>query len=133
MAVRRHMAKKVARNGRLRPAGQADHYSSVRVEPDFPVKPRVDSATGLRFTILCLQQEDGRYVAEILQHPEIRHVGRTRHQAELVVSKMFLECRQASRDAHHNAMEDRLWLELARANRETSGISIDEYRKRRGL
>jgi hypothetical protein len=47
-----------------------------------------------------------------------------------VVTKVFLERRAAT---PRDKAEDQLWLERARANKETSGITIDEYRRGRGL
>ena len=104
----------------------------------YPLKPRIVQETGDRFTIVCLQQDDGRFVAEILNHPEIRYVGRTRRQAELVVSKLYRERdiltrRRAQQKTTLENKEDHRWLALARANREREGIGIEEYRRRRGV
>ena len=94
-----------------------------------PIKEQTTTA-GERYTIVCVQQDDGRYVAEIVEAPEIRFIGKTRAQAERVVSKIYADSRgqQEPRDE----VEDRHWLELARANRETQGITPNEYRRQRG-
>jgi len=51
--------------------------------PASPIKEEF-TARGDRYTIVCVQQDDGRYVAEIVEAPEIRLVGKTRAQAERV-------------------------------------------------
>ena len=97
--------------------------------PVSPIKQQTTTA-GEPYTIVCVQQDDGRYVAEIVEAPEIRFVGRTRAQAERVVSKIYTDTR--GQQEPHGEVEDRLWLELARANRETQGITPNEYRRQRG-
>jgi hypothetical protein len=96
-----------------------------------PASPK-DKATsgGQRNTIVCVQQDDGTYVAGIAEAPEIRFVGKTRAQAERVVSKIYTDTR--GRQEPHNEEEDRLWIELARGNRETEGITPNAYRRKRG-
>lgn len=94
-----------------------------------PIRKKTTTG-GERYTIVCVQQDDGRYVAEIAEAPEIRFVGKTRAQAERVVSKIYTDSR--GRQEPHNEEEDRLWIELARANREAQGITPDEYRRQRG-
>jgi hypothetical protein len=113
--------------------GRRAGYPFLQLKSKFPIKPLIDSVTGEQFTVVCLRQEDGRYVAEILNHPEFRYVGRTRQQAELVVSRMYQARQRPPRKTLHPGEEDRLWLELARANSETAGVTIDEFRTRRGL
>ena len=102
-------------------------YGSRR--PVSPIKEQTTTA-GEPYTIVCVQQDDGRYVAEIVEAPEIRFVGKTRAQAELVVSKIYTDTR--GQQEPHDEVEDRLWLELARANREMQGITPNEYRRQRG-
>jgi hypothetical protein len=85
---------------------------------------------GQPYTIICVQQDDGTYVAEIAEAPEIRFVGKTRAQAERVVSKIYTDARGPQEP--HDAEEDRLWIELAKGNRETEGITPNEYRRQRG-
>jgi hypothetical protein len=82
------------------------------------------------YTIVCIQQDDGRYLAGIAEAPEIRFVGKTHAQAERVVSKIYTDTR--GQQEPHNEEEDRLWVELARGNRETQGITPSEYRRHRG-
>ena len=85
-----------------------------------PASPKEKTtAGGDRYTIVCVEQDDGRFVAGIAEAPEIGFVGKTRAQAERVVSKMFTDTR--GRQEPHNEEEDRLWIELARANRENAG------------
>jgi hypothetical protein len=102
-------------------------YPSRR--PVSPIKKQTTSA-GEPYTIVCVRQDDGRYVAEIVEAPEIRFVGKTRAQAERVVSKIYTDTR--GQQEPHDEVEDRLWLELARTNRETQGITPNEYRRQRG-
>jgi hypothetical protein len=94
-----------------------------------PIKEQTPT-TGEPYTIVCVQQDDGRYVAEIVEAPEIRFVGKTRAQAERVVSKIYTDTR--GQQEPQDEVEDRLWLELARANPETQGITPNEYRRQRG-
>jgi hypothetical protein len=56
--------------------------------------------------------------------------GKTCRQAEVVVTEMSPERRTPG---PRESAEDRAWLERARANKRTSGITIEEYRRRRGL
>jgi hypothetical protein len=96
-----------------------------------PASPKEKTtAGGERYTILCVQRDDGRYLAEIAEAPEIRFVGKTRAQAERVVSKIYTETR--GQQEPHSEEEDRLWIELARSNREAQGITPSEYRRQRG-
>ena len=97
--------------------------------PISPIKAQT-TAAGEPYTIVCVQQDDGRYVAEIVEAPEIRFVGKTRAQAERVVSKIYTDTRGPQEP--HDEVEDRLWLELARANRETQGVTPNRYRRQRG-
>lgn len=82
-----------------------------------PASPEEKTTSGeQRYTMVCVQQDDGTYVAEIAEAPEIRFVGKTRAQAERVVSKIYTDTRGPQEP--HNAEEDRRWIELARGNRE---------------
>jgi hypothetical protein len=88
------------------------------------------AANGAQHTVVCVQQGDGRYTAWIAEDPDIRFVGKTRAQAERVVSKVYTDTH--GRQEPRSEEEDRLWIELARANRETRGITPSEYRRQRG-
>jgi hypothetical protein len=111
-------------------AERAADHPFPQMNPTYPIKPQT-TKTGSRFIVVSLQQDDGRYVAEIAGSPTVRFVANTRRQAERVVTKMYLE--GGSRKARHDHKEDRLWLQLARANGDEHGITVDQYRQRRGL
>lgn len=121
------------RVGRLRnpvPAKRVGDRPFPQMHPTYPIKRRT-TKTGSPFIVVALQQDDGRYVAEIAGSPTIRFVASTRRQAERVVTKMYLE--GDSRKARHDAKEDQLWRQLASANGDEHGITVDQYRQRRGL
>src|SRR6266480_7867977 len=100
------------------------------MNPTYPIKPQT-TKTGARFIVGSLRQDDGRYVAQIAGSPTIRFVANTQRQAERVVTKMYLE--GDSRKARQDPKEDRLWLHLAKANGGEHGITVDQYRQRRGV
>jgi hypothetical protein len=75
--------------------------------PVSPIKTKTTIA-GEPYTIVCNQQDDGKYVAEIVEASEIRFVGKTRAQAERVVSKIYTDTR--GQQEPPDAAEDRLWL-----------------------
>jgi hypothetical protein len=113
------------------PAERTADHPFPHMNASYPIQPKI-TRNGSRFIVVCLQQDDGRYVAEIAaENPKIRFIGRTRRQAELVVTKMYLE--GDPRKARRDSKEDRLWLQLARANGDEDGITVDQYRQRRGL
>jgi len=131
--TRKEARARSERLGRLKnpvPAEKIAEHPFPQMNASYPIQPRI-TRTGSPYTVVCLQQDDGRYVAEIAGLPTIRFVANTRRQALRVVTKMYLE--SDSRKAHHDPKEDRLWLQLARANGDEDGITVDQYRQRRGL
>jgi hypothetical protein len=126
----RARSKRLGRPRNPVPAERTADHPFPQMNPAYPIKPQI-TKNGAPFIVVSLQQEDGRYVAEIAGSPNIRFVSNTRRQAERVVTKLYLEGN--SRKVRHDPKEDRLWLLLARANGDEHGITVDQYRQRRGL
>lgn len=57
---------------------------------EFPLKPRVHKLTERRFQVMSLPQQDGSYVASILEAPEIVVYEKSRKAAENAAAKRFL-------------------------------------------
>jgi predicted RNase H-like HicB family nuclease len=61
------------------------------LSPDFPLKPRIEPRTAREFQIVCLPQEDGSFVASVVEAPEILVYVRSRKAAEEKATKRFLK------------------------------------------
>jgi predicted RNase H-like HicB family nuclease len=59
--------------------------------PEFPLKPRIEPRTERRFQIVSLPQEDGSFVASVVEAPEILVYGRSRKVFEDKAAKKFLK------------------------------------------
>jgi predicted RNase H-like HicB family nuclease len=72
------------------PARLARHAPFRHLDPQFPLKPKIQRETGRRFQILSLPQKDGSFVASVLEAPEIVAYHRSRQTAEQRVVEKFL-------------------------------------------
>lgn len=60
------------------------------MDPDYPVKPWLDRASGRRFQTVTVPLEDGRFLATIAEDQEFRFVGDSRQDAEKGVLDAYL-------------------------------------------
>jgi predicted RNase H-like HicB family nuclease len=73
------------------PAHLAHHEPLPRLHPEFPLKPRIERETARPFQIISLPQEDGSFVASIVEAPEILVYDRSRKAAENKAAREFLK------------------------------------------
>jgi len=57
------------------------HYAPSR-HPDFPIKPRIERQTARHFETISLPQENGSFVASVVEAPQILVYDRSRKAAE---------------------------------------------------
>jgi predicted RNase H-like HicB family nuclease len=67
------------------------HHAPLRhLRPEFPLKLKVEPRTAREFQIISLPQEDGSFVASVVEAPEILAYDRSRKMAEKKAAKKFL-------------------------------------------
>jgi hypothetical protein len=54
------------------------HFPFPHSNPEFPLKPRVERKTARPFRIVSLPQQDGSFVASVVEAPEILVYDRSR-------------------------------------------------------
>jgi len=69
----------------------AHHAPFPHLHPEFPLKPRIERKTARSFQILSLPQENGSFVASVLEAPSILVYDRSRKAAEARAAKEFLK------------------------------------------
>jgi len=74
----------------------AHHAPSPHLRPEFPLKPRTERKTARPFQIVSLPQENGSFVASVVEAPEILVYDRSRKAAEDRAARKFMK----SRDPH---------------------------------
>jgi predicted RNase H-like HicB family nuclease len=72
------------------PERLAHHAPFPHVHPDFPLKPKIEHKTARRYQIVSLRQEDGSFVASIVEAPEILVYDPSRKVAEKRAAREFL-------------------------------------------
>ena len=73
------------------PASLAHLAPFPQLHPEFPLKSKIESKTGRTFQVISLPQEDGSFVASVLEAPAIRAYDRSRKAAEEKASRKFLK------------------------------------------
>jgi predicted RNase H-like HicB family nuclease len=73
------------------PGQLAHHAPFPHLHPEFPLKPRIERKTARPFQIISLPQEDGSFVASVLEAPSILVYDRSRKTAEKRAAKEFLK------------------------------------------
>ena len=73
------------------PERLAHHGPFPHLGSDFPLKPKIERKTARRFQIISLPQENGSFVASIVEAPEILVYDRSRRAAEDKAAKEFLK------------------------------------------
>jgi len=71
------------------------------LSPESPIKPRVHRLTERRFRVMSLPQQDGSYVASVLEAPEIVVYEKSRKAAENEAAKRFLRTSDPSAYRSH--------------------------------
>jgi predicted RNase H-like HicB family nuclease len=79
----------------------AHHAPFPHLHPKFPLKLRTEPKTARRFQIVCLPQQDGSFVASVVEAPEILVYGRSRKAAEEKAARKFLKAPDPYAYAHH--------------------------------
>jgi predicted RNase H-like HicB family nuclease len=73
-------------------SGRLAHHAPLRhLDPQFPLKSRIEPQTGRQFQILSLRQKDGSFVASVVEAPEIVVYSRSRRLAERIATEKFLK------------------------------------------
>jgi predicted RNase H-like HicB family nuclease len=83
------------------PDGPAQPALFPRLHPEFPLKPRIEPNSARPFQIVSLPQQDGSFVASIVEAPEILVYDRSRKVAENKAAKSFLKHPDAHAYARH--------------------------------
>lgn len=73
------------------PSQLAHHAPFPHLHPGFPLKPRVERKTARPFQIVSLPQQDGSFVASVVEAPEILIYDRSRKAAEDRAAREFLK------------------------------------------
>jgi len=72
-------------------ANELAHHAPIpHLHREFPLKPRIEQKTARPFQIVSLPQEDGSFVASIVEAPEILVYDRSRKAAEDRAARKFL-------------------------------------------
>lgn len=79
----------------------AHHAPFPHLQPDFPLKPKIERKTNRTFQIICLPQEDGSFVASVVEAPQILVYDRSRKAAECKAAKRFLNTPDPYAYKHH--------------------------------
>ncbi|HEY6389721.1 MAG TPA: type II toxin-antitoxin system HicB family antitoxin [Bryobacteraceae bacterium] len=67
------------------------HAPFPHLHPEFPLKPRIERKSSRPFRIISLPQEDGSFVASVVEAPEIVVYHRSRKAAEDKAARKFLK------------------------------------------
>jgi len=79
-----------------------EHHAPFQcVQPDSPLKPRIEPKTERRFQIICLPQKDGSFVASVVEAPAILVYDRSRKAAEKKAAEKFLKTPDPHGYTHH--------------------------------
>ena len=73
------------------PAHLPHHFPVPHLAPNSPWKPRIHPPTQRRFHLVSLPQQDGSYVASIVEAPNILVYDESRKAAQQKASKKFLK------------------------------------------
>ncbi|MGA2018926.1 MAG: hypothetical protein ABSH26_18450, partial [Opitutaceae bacterium] len=71
----------------------AHHAPFPHLRPEFPLKPRTERKTARPFQIVSLPQENGSFVASVVEAPEILVYDRSRKAAEDRAARKFMKSR----------------------------------------
>ena len=72
------------------PEEVAHHVPFPQLDPEFPLKSRIEPGTERSFRVISLPQEDGSFVASIVEAPKILVYNRSRKAAEDKAARKFL-------------------------------------------
>jgi predicted RNase H-like HicB family nuclease len=67
------------------------HAPFTHLNPEFPLKPRLERKSARPFRIVSLPQQDGSFVASVVEAPEILIYDRSRKAAEDKAARRFLK------------------------------------------
>jgi predicted RNase H-like HicB family nuclease len=67
----------------------AHHAPFPSLSPEFPLKPRIERKSARRFRTISLPQQDGSFVASVVEAPEILVYDRSRKAAEDKAARRF--------------------------------------------
>jgi predicted RNase H-like HicB family nuclease len=67
----------------------AHHAPFPHLNPEYPLKPRIESDSARPFQIISLPQQDGSFVASVVEAPEILVYDRSRKAAEDRAARRF--------------------------------------------
>ena len=102
------------------------------LDPEYPVKPWIAGRTGKRFQTVSVRQNDGSYLALIVEAPEIRCTAKTRKLAEHGAMRLYAAERHPrfddeGRDADQD--DDRF---IREADKKGKFISLEAFQRRVG-
>jgi len=69
----------------------AHHAPFPHLNPEFPLKPRIERDSARHFQTISLPQQDGSFVASVVEAPEILAYDRSRQVAEDKAARRFLK------------------------------------------
>jgi predicted RNase H-like HicB family nuclease len=69
----------------------AHHAPFRHLDPQFPLKWRIEPQTLREFQVVSLPQKDGSFVASVVEAPEIVVYSRSRRLAERIATEKFLK------------------------------------------
>jgi len=69
----------------------AHHAPFLNLSPEFPLKARIERRSARPFQVISLPQQDGSFVASVVEAPEILVYDRSRRAAEDKAAKKFLQ------------------------------------------
>lgn len=98
-----------------------------------PVKPWVDKVSGVTFQTAAIQQEDGRFVAIIVEQPAIRAVEKTQKAAEAAVRKKALELARTPvylSDEEEDAIDIAYFKKMRRKWSKQTPVPLEELLRR---
>jgi hypothetical protein len=106
------------------------------LDPNYPVKPWVETKTATTFATVTARQEDGKFISIIAEYPEIRAIGETQAEAESQAKAAFVaKLRSPERVSSDEGLAVRPEIiDLANKRfRRGKFMTADEARKRYGI
>lgn len=79
----------------------AHHAPFPHLNPEFPLKPRIERDSARPFQVISLPQQDGSFVASVVEAPEILVYHRSRKVAEDKAARRFSKSPDTHAYARH--------------------------------
>ena len=111
-------------------AKRKDDSSLLFLNEEYPLKPWI-SRTGKHFQTVSVRQDDGTYLALVVEDPEIRCSAATRLLAEDGVKRRYLTKLDPEYDDENDESEEDDYRVGKEREKLSEFVSLEEFRRRR--